>query len=269
MKSIHSILLLTLSLLLCACGIQVQLQTVEPSKVNLRMGTSLRVAPVYRNYAVDRLQDALYAQLATTDFYALGGNEAILYIERAHIDQERYINHTCDDKHRHDKHHHHHHCDCVETVKTTLTATVQLELHGRIIYRRTLSDTSYSDYADFDDVARDIVKDLVPRTVSYSVSIHPQDGNIVLENAAKACKHGDWQGGQSLAQSSLNTFPNDPEAYYLLGMVERYNRNFRASDDYFRKAASIKPSSRYSSAIRDNATISAKEQLARQQLNME
>lgn len=269
MKSIHSILLLTLSLLLCACGIQVQMQTVEPSKVNLRMGTSMRVAPVYRNFAVDRLQDALYDRLATTDFYALGGNEAILYIESAHIHQERHIHHTCDDKPRHDKHHHHHHCDCVESVQTTLSATVQLELHGQIIYRRTLSDTSYSEYADFDSVARDIVKDLVPRTVSYSVSIHPQDDNTTLEAAAKACKHGDWQRGQSLAQASLNTFPNDPEAYYLLGLVERYNRNFSASDDYFRKALAIKPASRYSDAIRRNATISAKEQLARQQLNME
>ena len=159
------------------------------------------------------------------------------------------------------------HCHCVESVETTLTATVQLELNGQIIYRRTLSDTSYSDYADYDDVARDIVRDLVPRTVTYSVRIKPQDGNETLEQAAQACKHGDWLSGRSLAESSLQTHPNDPEAYYLLGIIERNERHFSASDSYFRKAAQIEPSSRYTNAIRDNAEIKAKEELARRQLN--
>ena len=258
MKTVQRIFLFTFSLFLCACGTQVQLQTLEPSQVNLSRGSSLRVTSVYNNYASARLEDALYNRLAATDFYSLGGSAAILYIERAHVHQDRYINHTC----KPDEH-----CHCVESVETTLTATVQLELNGQIIYRRTLSDTSYSDYADYDDVARDIVRDLVPRTVTYSVRIKPQDGNETLEQAAQACKHGDWLSGRSLAESSLQTHPNDPEAYYLLGIIERNERHFSASDSCFRKAAQIKPSSRYTNAIRDNAEIKAKEELARRQLN--
>lgn len=258
MNRIATLLSIIVSILLCACGTQVQLQTLEPSQVNLSRGTSLRVTSVYNNYASARLEDALYDRLAAANFYALGGSGAILYIERAHVHQDRYINHTC----KPDEH-----CHCVESVETTLTATVQLELHGQIIYRRTLSDTTYSDYADYDDVARDIVRDLVPRTVTYSVRIKPQDGNETLEQAAQACKHGDWLSGRSLAESSLQTHPNDPEAYYLLGIIERNERRFSASDSYFRKASEIKPSSRYTNAIRDNAEIQAKEELARRQLN--
>lgn len=261
MKSIYTLLLLTFSLLLCSCGIQVQLQRLEPSQVNLRQGTSLRVCPLHHRYESDRLADALYDRLAATRFYTLGGNSATLFIERAHVYQDRYINHTCDGKH--------HHCNCSETVKTTLDATVQLEYHGQILYRRSLSDTSYSEYADYGDVADEIVDDLVPRTVTYSVYIKPQDGNDMLERAAHACKRGDWRGGRTLAESSLQTNPNDPEAYYLLGIIARNDRDFSASDNYFQQAAALNPSSRYTGAIRDNAQIYSKESLARQQLNIE
>lgn len=252
------ILLVMLCMLLISCGMQVQLQTLEPSQVNLKRGTSLRVASVYNNYPSAHLEDALYERLAQENFYTLGGSEAVLYIERAHVHQDRYINHTC---------HNSDHCHCTESVETTLTATVQLEYHGNILYRRTLSDTTYSDYADYDDIAVEVVRDLVPRTVRYSVRIKPQDGNTVLEQAVQACQQGDWNTGRALAEASLQTYPNDAEAYYLLGIIERNHRNFAASDAHFNRAYAIAPSSRYTAAIRENNVIKQKEDLAISQLN--
>jgi tetratricopeptide (TPR) repeat protein len=144
---------------------------------------------------------------------------------------------------------------------------VQLEYHGNILYRRTLSDTNYSDYADYDDIAVEVVRDLVPRTVRYSVRIKPQEGNTILEQAVQACQQGDWNTGSALAEASLQTYPNDAEAYYLLGIIERNNRNFAASDAHFNRAYAIAPSSRYTSAIRENNVIKQKEDLAISQLN--
>lgn len=253
-----SLILMAIPMLLCSCGIQIQLHTLEPSQVNLQRGASLRVVSVHGNYASAHLEDALYARLAPENFYTLGGEDSILYIERAHVHQERYLTHTCQDME---------HCHCSESVETTLHVTVQLERRGNILYRRTLSDTSYSDYVDYDDVAAEIVRDLVPRTVRYSVRIKPQEDNTLLEQAAQACRLGDWATGRALAESSLQTFPNDPEAYYLLGIIERNNRNYPASNQYFLKAAGIAPSARYSEAIRDNTLMQAKENLAISQLD--
>ena len=256
-KTIYSFVWLLVSCVLLSCGVQVQLQTLEPSAVNLRRGTQLRVVRHTRHPAAARLQDALYEQLADSGFFSLGGNSAILGIEHVRRHTHRYINHTCKKGER---------CRCTESVYTDLEATVQVELGGSILYYKTHSDTSYSHHADYGAVAASIVKDLVPRAVWYSERVNPADGNEVLEAAAKACAAGDWQSGHVLAERSLQLYPQDAEAYYLLGLIERNNRNFRDSDAFFRQAYTIRPEAKYTNAIYRNADLEQNEAAARAQL---
>jgi len=257
-RGVQAILFILVSCILLSCGVQVQLQTLVPSEVNLRRGTSLRVVKQTRHPAARRLENALYEQLADCGFYTLGGNSAILAIRHVHRHTQRYINHTCKADEE---------CRCTETVRTDLEATVQLEHQGQILYHRTHSDTSYSHRADYDALAAAIVQDLVPRAVWYSERVKPADGNETLRAAAKACANGDWQTGDVLVRRSLQEFPQDAEAYYLLGLIERNNRNFRASDAHFRQAYSLRADAKYSDAISRNARLEQDEAAARAQLN--
>lgn len=61
--------------------------------------------------------------------------------------------------------------------------------------------------------------------------------------------------GRSLAQQALSVNPNEAETYYLLGLIERHAQNFAASDEMFRKVASLGNKSKYSEGIRGNASI--------------
>ena len=258
MKKLRPLLLCICSLLLCACGVQIQLQTLEPAQTNLRRGSLLRVYALQYNDASRRLSKKLNEYFRDSGFFKLGGTGATLYIEQAYESTDIYTNHTCSSSEE---------CTCSSTIETTVSATVYLAYKGRILYHRSLSDTSYSGFANYDYLAREIVNDLVPHTVTYSVRIKPQRGNDILEQAAESCRRGDWSGGKSLAKASLQSHPNDPEAYYLLGIIARHHGQYRASNDYFSRAAAIKPSTRYTRAIEDNAQIREKENLARAQLN--
>lgn len=257
MNKVLPLFIAMVALLLCACGVQVQLQTWEPSLVNLRRGSSLRVYSLHYNDASRRLSKSLNRCLRESGFYSLGGTSATLYIEHALESETSRVIHTCSADEV---------CHCTEDVETTLRTTVRLELHGQILYRRFLSDTASGYGADYDGVAQDIVNDLVPHAVTYSVRIKPQKGNDVLEQAAEACRRGDWAVGQSLAKSSLQSYPGDSEAYYLLGIIARHHGDYGASTQYFSRAETITPSSRYAEAMRENAELQAKEKLARSQL---
>ncbi len=257
-RAIQIVLLMTISCFLLSCGVQVQLQTLVPSEVNLRCGTSLRIVKQTRHPAAQRLGNALYNQLADSGFYVLGGNAAVLAIRHVHRHTQRYINHTCKADEE---------CRCTETVRTELEATVQLEYCGQILYHKTHTDTSYSPHADYEAVAASIVQNLVPRAVWYSERVKPAKGNETLHAAAKACAHGDWQTGDALARRSLQEFPQDAEAYYLLGLIERNNRNFSVSDAHFRQAYSLHADAKYSHAISRNAELKQNEVAARAQLN--
>lgn len=257
-RGLQVVLFILVSCFLLSCGVQVQLQTLVPSEVGLRRGTSLRIVKQTCHPAAQRLEDALYEQLADCGFYTLGGNSALLAIRDVHRHTQRYINHTCKADEE---------CRCTETVRTYLEATVQLEYHGQILYHRTHSDTSYSHFADYAAVAASIVQKLVPRVVWYSERVKPADGNETLRAAAKACADGDWQTGDVLARRSLQEFPQDAEAYYLLGLIERNNRNFGASDAHFRQAYSLHADAKYSNAITRNASLAQNETAAHAQLN--
>ena len=100
----------------------------------------------------------------------------------------------------------------------------------------------------------------------YSVGVDAVEGNPAVEQAAQACAAGNWEQGCSLAHAALQQNPDEPEACYMLGVIERNARNYTASDSWFRKANSLRPAGKYSGAIRDNAHLQAAEQRARYQL---
>jgi uncharacterized protein HemY len=120
------------------------------------------------------------------------------------------------------------------------------------------------DYAGF---AEKVANQIVPHSYIYEVEIEPADGNSMLEHAAECCADGDWEQGRFLAENSLTVFPNDPEGYYLLGMIARQERNFDEARAQFRKAAEFSYAERYNKAIADTDRIEQNEATVRQQMN--
>ena len=113
----------------------------------------------------------------------------------------------------------------------------------------------------------DVMRDLTPHQVRYSMGVDEVEGNPAVVQAAQACAAGNWEMGRSLAQAALQQNPNEAEACYVLGIIERNARNYTASDSWFSKAYSLKPESKYMSALRGNAQLQNDEQRAHAQLN--
>jgi tetratricopeptide (TPR) repeat protein len=141
------------------------------------------------------------------------------------------------------------------------------------IYRRNCSQYVSTDYEyrpDWEEaaegIAEDVMRDLTPHQVRYSETVDEVETNPAVEQAARACAAGNWEGGRSLARQALAQNPNEAEAYYVLGLIERNARNYTASDAHFRKAHSLNPQGKYLSAIHDNSRLQQDEQRARQQM---
>ncbi len=133
------------------------------------------------------------------------------------------------------------------------------------------TDTSY--YSEFDahenvidELSDKIVRDLIPHQSTYSVTIDSDDENPVLEQAAEACKAGNWTLGEQLAKQASANKPQSAEPWFLLGIIERNRRNFARSSELISKAASLQPSGKYQRELRRNSEIQINMQAVRHQL---
>lgn len=246
---------------LSSCATQVYLDRWEPSQVDLPRGTVLHVEPEACGPLRHELRRAFHQQIAADGYYQVHGSGpcAVLRLHRVHVSM---VEPTENDKYR----------DRPYPNRVELTADVICNYQR--IYRRDLSEYVGSDFEYRPDwegaaekIAGDVMRDLTPHIRRYSMGVDAVEENPAVEQAARACAAGSWEQGRALAHAALKQNPNEAEACYVLGIIERHARNYTASDSWFRKAYSLKPDSKYSSALRGNAQLQADEQRAYSQLN--
>ena len=255
-----------LATLLSACGVQIQMETLKPAAIDLGRGAALSVRDCVGSPTSRGLADALRRQIAQDGFYAqYPSNTRVelcnVYIENPPPPPHRHRGHKAKDEHKHkDKKKH----DSRPTPY--LHAVVVVMQGGQQIYRRDYKDMIWVDSEGHmqlrdacDEFASEIMDDLTPRQVTYFEYITPDETNPALEQAARACSVGNWSQGKVLAENALRHNPQCAEAYYLLGLIARNDREFRSSDDYFYRANSLSANSKYSAALRDNARMQQNE----------
>lgn len=246
---------------LSSCATQVYLDRWEPAQVDLPRGTVLHVEPEAHEPLCCELRRAFYQQIAADGYYRVYGNGpcARLRLHCVHVHMEKP---SAKDKHR----------DRFYPKRVELKADVLCNFQR--IYRRELSEYVGCDYDDRPDweataeaVAADVMRDLTPHMVRYSMGVDEVESNPHVEQAAQACAAGNWEQGRALARAALKLNPNEAEACYVLGIIERNARNYTASDAWFSKAYKLKPEGKYMSALRGNTELQAAEQRAHAQLN--
>lgn len=244
-----------------SCATQVYLSKWEPSQVDLPRGTVLHVTPEAHGPLRHELRRAFAQQIAADGYYSVYGRGpgAQLRLHHVHVNM---VDPPKDDKHR------------KRPYPNRVELTADVIYNYQRIYRRELSEYVGSDFEyrpDWEDtaeeIAADVMRDLTPHVVHYSLGVDEVEGNPAVEQAALACAAGNWEQGRALAQAALQQNPNEAEACYVLGIIERNARNYSASDSWFRKAHSLKAESKYSSALRGNARLQQDEQRAHAQMS--
>lgn len=259
MKHTHSIklsLVALAALILTSCGVQIQFESIVPAKTNLGRGTMIACEPD-GNRAACKIAYAIANRINQDGYYTVGsynngGRMAFLEVMNAQTKTTRSGKYSY----------------------TDLSATIRIsDTHDRQLYRRSLeTDVDEDQYGNLylDDACRDIAKavmlDLTPHTVTYRESVSPDENNPSIELGANACAAGNWAQGREYAKQALATNPSSAEAYYLLGLIERHARNYAQSTAYFQKAYSLENNSKYQSGISKNAELQQNEQYAKQQL---
>lgn len=255
--TITSALSTAATLFLASCGVQIQMESAVPAQVNLGRGTMICCEP-HGNSVSQKICYAVGNSIRQDGYYTVGsynGGKPIAFFEvmNAQLQTTSGKNYS--------------YTDLITTVRISDAADRQL-------YRRSLkTDVDEDSYGNLyvDDACRTVAKtvmlDLTPHSVTYKEKVSPNDENPSIEMGALACANGNWEQGRSYAQQAIAHNPNDPEAYYLMGLIERNALNYAQSTAHFEKAYSIEDKGKYKSAILKNATLAANEDKVRQQLS--
>lgn len=258
---VQSLLLVVVSWVFSSCATQVYLNKWQPSQVDLPRGTVLHVGPEARGPLSRELRRAFEQQIAADDFYKLQGAGvcADLRLHRVELDVEK----PCESEKQHGGR---------PRVRRMELRADLISNHQRI-YRRDCSVYVNHDVAGRPDweeaceyIAGQVMRDLTPHVVSYSMPVDEVEGNPAVEQAARACAAGNWEQGRLLVKQALNVNPDEAEAYYVLGIIERHALNYSASDSHFKKAYNLKPEGKYVSALRENAELQVAEKRALSQM---
>lgn len=246
---------------LSSCATQVYLNKWEPAQVDLPRETQLRVDTTALPTLDYELRRAFKQQIAADGFYSVYvyGPHAEIHLHDIHVN---IVRPSKDDKYR--KH----------PYPNRVDLTADVICNYQRIYRRALSayvGTNTNGDPDWEgtaeDIAEDVMRDLTPHVRRYSMGVDSVDNNPAVEMAAQACASGNWEQGRSLALSALQQNPNEAEACYVLGIIERNARNYPDSDSWFAKAHNMNPQSKYASALRENLQLQQDEARAQSQLN--
>lgn len=248
MKKHYSTTILVAAALLSSCGTQIQMTEAVPAQVNLRRGTSINI-----NSSDSDMVDAFRNRILRDGFYTLptDGSTRFAYLTVRDIT-------TKVDR---------------QTKAATIAATTEVTSGGARLYRERYQVSVPRDYQGHyyvrdacDRYARDVMEDLTPHEKPLYVRVSGNSKNPDIEKGALACKAGNWELGEVHAKQAIQTDPQDPEAYYLMGLIERNKMNYTKSTQYFQKAYSLNTSSKYTTAISKNRSMEINDQHVQQQL---
>lgn len=266
-----------LVLLLSSCGVQIQMTTLSASAAGLGSGTPLCVRNTSWNYTGDMLANAFRERISADGFFHLrydGAGSVILELQNVYVEDPPHHHHKHHHDKKHDKHDKDHH-NPPPPPTPKLNATVVVHSGGSSYYHRSFREYISVDYEgrmDLRDACYDLaaaaMRALTPHAVSYSEYVDPDNAIPALEQAARACAAGNWTLGRQYATPLLTSHPNCAEAHYLMGLIERHDGDYNASNDYFRQAHQLAPSGKYRGALQDNERMRQTESAARQQMGI-
>lgn len=244
---------------MAACNTGIPMLAWKPAELPIEQGTVVYVRCHGPGFVARPMEDALEYCIATDGFYSLPGQDSSAHKSiRLHVGEVELQPRKKTKEHSSRK----------------LEVSASVVSGGQNIFRRryyAYADSDMYGHADIPeacrDIAEEIMKDLTPHRYTYYVSVKTSEENPTLEQAASACSAGDWSSGKSLVKRAIEQNPDEAEAYYLLGLIERHNRRYSASDANFRKAFSLSAERRYSEAISRNAELQRAESQAKTQLN--
>ena len=244
------------STVICSCGVQIQLESARPAEVNFGRGSYLMFQSYAGSVEGESIRDYLWQLMEKDGYYTPCGRgytsaKAVIQI-RAYITSEEH-----------------------RSKNGTYTT---YELHATVsignAYSRSFRSSVYKDSSgnlatdsECYYIAREVMEDITPHSYTYYERVKGNDENPYVEQAANQCAAGNWNEGKALAMKAIEKNANEAEAYFLLGLYERNNMNYPKSNQYFQKAYEIDQDSKYSEAIKDNATLKKNEDAVRQQLN--
>lgn len=246
-----SILSFLLLFLLSSCGTQIQITEAIPAKVNLGRDTTIYIDS-YDNMG-SRIAREISRKLAEDGYYKLprqgvSAREVLMVISSTRLEP-------------------------LDSNYFRLKTSVGIYASGRTLYFRGFSRGKLLNNEKIDRVVDEIstavVHDISPHEEDLSVRVRGSKENPSVELGATACKAGNWEQGEAYAKQALQRKPDDPEALFLMGVIERKKMNYAQSTVYFTKADTIKPSGKYKKAISKNNVMEQNDKYTMQQLSSE
>lgn len=242
-----------------SCGVGIPMEYNVPGKISLKKGSKIGFhRPSGENMATREITWALSDTMGRDGYYKPanvyhGGCSADIWVRAT--ETEKYYQ--------------------GQLSYVQVNADVVVDNGNRRVYSRSFSRSAYPSDASSSginyespaySIARTVIRDLRPHSVSYTERVRGNDENPYIEKGARECAAGNWSTGRAYALKAIETNPADAEAYFLMGLIERNAHNFKKSSEYFSKANAIKPSGKYTAAIKKNNSISTNEARARKQL---
>ncbi len=221
------------AVLVTSCGTQIQMIEAVPAKVNMARGS--RVAISYKGEVPDQVGDELLALMTKDGYYTfVSGNADYTIFIQEH--REFLVPSSCQ-----------------------VDFCVQRGDERNVLYSGTTSDYKWT-LGPIESLAKEIYETFAPHEKEYKVRVSVDSKNQLLKQAVEQARKKNYAQARTLALTSLQQFPKDPETYFLLAMTERADSNFAKSNAYLKKALELKPGEdKYETALQDNEVIQTNE----------
>ena len=236
------------TVMVSSCGTQIQMTEAIPAQVNLGRGTSICI-----NSTNSDMVDAFTNRILRDGFYTLPTDSSTRFAYLTVRDIKTIVG--------------------SQSKAASIAATTEIKSGNMRLYRKRYQVSVRRDYQGHyyvqdacDRYAGDVMEDLTPHEKPLYVRVSGNSKNPDIEKGALACKAGNWELGEVHAKQAIQTDPQDPEAYYLMGLIERNKMNYAESTQYFQKAYSLNASSKYTTAISKNRSMEINDQYVQQQL---
>ncbi|MBT9449172.1 hypothetical protein ICN84_03675 [Akkermansia glycaniphila] len=264
LSSIRPVILAVSCMAVAACNTTLTLAEPITAIIDVRRNDTLTLTA---NSDLDRrIAHQVYQKLGPSRFYRIrishqaSGSDIRLALSSSYIHRKiNYStthNHLCDEDHDRDN-------------RTISSYDIRSGVTGSFSSRRTGSFTVRNYYADdrsavsstagrqyvIDKLAEQIVRDLLPSQRTHTVSIAPDHGNAALEQAAEACKTGNWTLGEQLAKQASANKPQSAEPWFLLGIIERNKGNLERSSELIAKSIALRPDDKYRDELQRNVDM--------------
>lgn len=242
--------------LLSSCAVQIQMSCAVPSRVGLQKGASLEIRAEDSTTSKE-IQDSLIQELQQGLFYTFSPDADYLLRISETREYTWSKGGSSED-------------EFLQDNETELTTRITLSSKSDSVYgysqKYNVTAEEYSDTVEA--ICHDIARDLQPHRIIYTEKLDAPDGNPAFEQAADYCKAGMWQHAARAAEQAVILTPDEPEAHYLQGLIQRQLENYDAANTCFHKASQLKPDTRYTEAANTCRMMQNGAGYVRQQLRL-